>query len=118
MTAIRTYEVLCTWIESSKTLDHIMCINSYIDNIFRSKFTKETNPLHQELIDSLRRKVELKEVELGVNEYIRLFCRKNYLEFIEWVDTENPTASFHNGDEQVNYELNYIIESLKQEECY
>lgn len=115
MTAIRTYEVLSSWIESSKTLDHLMCVDQYIDKIFEKQFAKQLNPLHGELLDSLKGKIEMKETELGINEYIRLFCRNYYLEFIEWIDVEQKIASFHNGDEMVYYKLEDIYESLKKE---
>lgn len=58
MTAIQTYEVLSSWIESSKTPEHLECVANYVDNVFREMYPPIANPLHQEMISHLHFKIK------------------------------------------------------------
>ena len=70
MTAIRTYEVLCSWIESATTKDHLVCVANYINNVFVVMFPPTVKnvldqdvplPLHQEMVDEMFNKIRVKE---------------------------------------------------------
>lgn len=60
MTAVQIYEVLSSWIVSSKTPDHIKCVLDYVDNVFLVRFPPEANVLHGQMASSLYEKANAK----------------------------------------------------------
>lgn len=70
MTAVRTYEVLCSWIETAITNDHLTCVKNYINNVYIEMYPIHANPLHKEMIDSMSEKIEAKWVDYDDNNSI------------------------------------------------
>lgn len=65
MTAIRTYEVLCSWIESATTQDHLKCVDNYIKNVFTAMYPMSIHqPIYEEMVTEMYRKIEVKSGEI------------------------------------------------------
>lgn len=63
LTAVKTYEVLSSWIETSTTNDHLTVVGNYLENVFIQMYPLNHNILHKEMFDSLVEKIHAKWVD-------------------------------------------------------
>lgn len=63
LSAVATFEVLCLWIASARTKDHLKCIENYIESVFLRDYPTDANPLHGELLDSLTYKMVSRDLQ-------------------------------------------------------
>jgi len=62
MTAVRTFEVLCGWIESATNQDHLKVIEDYINRVFIDRYPYTANIIHADLVASMRAKINAKDL--------------------------------------------------------
>lgn len=65
MTAVRTYEVLCSWIASATSIDHLICVDNYIENVYYPMYPPHVNVLHIEMFDNMKAKILSKQDEIN-----------------------------------------------------
>lgn len=57
MTALRAYIVVCSWIDTATTNDHLICINNYINNVYINMYPLKDNEDNVEMIYSMQEKL-------------------------------------------------------------
>jgi hypothetical protein len=62
MTAVRTFEVLCGWIESATNQDHLDVIIDYISRVFLTRYPAFENVIHGHLVESMMQKINAKDL--------------------------------------------------------
>jgi hypothetical protein len=65
MTAVRTYEVLCSWIASATSVDHLICVDNYIENVYYPMYPPKHNVLHVEMFHNMKERILAKQNEIN-----------------------------------------------------
>lgn len=65
MTALRSFIVVTSWIDTATTNDHLICINNYINNVYINMYPMKDNDENKEMIYSLQDKMMKKKAEIN-----------------------------------------------------